>query len=96
MAASQSEAARNAAPDARIDPQASPLIPSQTGTKAALLIYFQGYAARLVRVLCIRTGPVDTTMTWPLPRLPFMASPQGFARAAWMRAAKGPAVSTYR
>jgi short-subunit dehydrogenase len=62
-------------------------------TKAALLVYLQGYAARLaasgVRVLCIKAGPVDTAMTWPLPKLPFMASPQGFARAAWARAEKG-------
>ncbi|TDG32417.1 SDR family NAD(P)-dependent oxidoreductase [Paracraurococcus ruber] len=62
-------------------------------TKAALLTYLQGYAARLsgagVKVLCIKAGPVDTGMTWPLPKLPFMASPPAFARAAWARAAKG-------
>ncbi len=62
-------------------------------TKAALLVYLQGYAARLsaagVRVLCIKAGPVDTGMTWALPKLPFMASPGGFAAAAWKRARKG-------
>jgi NADP-dependent 3-hydroxy acid dehydrogenase YdfG len=62
-------------------------------TKAALLVYLQGYAARLsgagVRVLCIKAGPVDTGMTWALPKLPFMASPRGFAAAAWQRAGKG-------
>lgn len=59
-------------------------------TKAALLTYLQGYAARLamagVRVLCIKAGPVDTGMTWPLPRLPFMISPEAFAANAWRRA----------
>ncbi len=62
-------------------------------TKAALLVYLQGYAARLsgagVRVLCIKAGPVDTGMTWALPKLPFMASPRDFAAAAWRRAGKG-------
>lgn len=62
-------------------------------TKAALLTYLQGYAARLakarVRVLCIKAGPIDTGMTWPLPKLPFMMSPRDFAAAAWRRARKG-------
>lgn len=62
-------------------------------TKAALLTYLQGYAARLsgagVRVLCIKAGPVDTGMTWALPKLPFMASPRAFAAAAWQRARRG-------
>ncbi|WP_043337804.1 SDR family NAD(P)-dependent oxidoreductase [Belnapia moabensis] len=62
-------------------------------TKAALLVYLQGYAARLsgagVRVLCIKAGPVDTGMTWALPKLPFMASPRQFAAAAWRRAGTG-------
>lgn len=62
-------------------------------TKAALLTYLQGYAARLakarVRVVCIKAGPIDTGMTWPLPKLPFMMSPRDFAAAAWRRARKG-------
>lgn len=62
-------------------------------TKAALLTYLQGYAARLsgagVRVLCIKAGPVDTAMTWALPKLPFMATPRAFAAAAWARARSG-------
>ncbi|SDD36745.1 SDR family NAD(P)-dependent oxidoreductase [Belnapia rosea] len=62
-------------------------------TKAALLTYLQGYAARLsgagVRVLCIKAGPVDTGMTWALPKLPFMASPRAFAAAAWQKARRG-------
>lgn len=67
-------------------------------TKAALGTYLQGYAARLaksgVRVLCIKAGPMDTAMTWPLPRLPFMISPQSFATTAWRRARRGSG-STY-
>jgi short-subunit dehydrogenase len=62
-------------------------------TKAALATYLQGYAARLsrsgARVLCVKAGPIDTAMTWPLPRLPFMATPQTFARALWQRAMRG-------
>ncbi len=62
-------------------------------TKAALHTFLQGYAARharhRVRVLTLLAGPVDTALTWPLPRLPFMASPQGFAAAAWRRAQRG-------
>ncbi|MFC7690017.1 SDR family NAD(P)-dependent oxidoreductase [Paeniroseomonas aquatica] len=67
-------------------------------TKAALRTYLQGYAARLakagVRVLCIKAGPVDTAMTWPLPGLPFMVSPSAFASTAWRRARRGSG-STY-
>jgi NAD(P)-dependent dehydrogenase (short-subunit alcohol dehydrogenase family) len=62
-------------------------------TKAALLTYLQGYAARLakagVRVLCIKAGPIDTAMTWALPKLPFMVSPHDFAAKAWRRARTG-------
>ncbi|MDI3307962.1 MAG: SDR family NAD(P)-dependent oxidoreductase [Acetobacteraceae bacterium] len=62
-------------------------------TKAALHTYLQGYAARLsragVRVLCLKAGVMDTAMTWPLPRLPFMVSPQEFAAAAWRLAERG-------
>ncbi len=56
-------------------------------TKAALAVFLQGYAARHarhgVRVLNILAGPVDTALTWPLPKLPFMASPDDFAAGAW-------------
>jgi NAD(P)-dependent dehydrogenase (short-subunit alcohol dehydrogenase family) len=66
-------------------------------TKAALLTYLQGYAARLsrsgVRVLCLKAGPVDTGMTWPLPRLPFMTTPRAFAEGAWRLAGKGGGVA---
>ncbi|MFC7543181.1 SDR family NAD(P)-dependent oxidoreductase [Siccirubricoccus deserti] len=69
-------------------------------TKAALATYLQGYAARLsrsgARVLCVKAGPIDTAMTWPLPRLPFMATPQAFARSLWQRAERGLAVSICR
>ena len=61
--------------------------------KAALLTYLQGYAARMsrsgVRVLCLKAGPVDTAMTWPLPKLPFMTTPRDFAAGAWKLAEKG-------
>jgi short-subunit dehydrogenase len=67
-------------------------------TKAALLTYLQGYAARLsrsgVRVLCLKAGPVDTGMTWPLPKLPFMVSPRSFAAGAW-RLAQGGGGAAY-
>lgn len=63
-------------------------------TKAALHTYMQGYAARLsragVRVVCIKAGVFDTAMTWPLAKLPFMASPDAFAEAAWRLARRGP------
>lgn len=63
-------------------------------TKAALHAWLQGHAARLsasgVRVVCLKAGVIDTAMTWALPRLPFMASPDAFARAAWKLATKGP------
>jgi NAD(P)-dependent dehydrogenase (short-subunit alcohol dehydrogenase family) len=56
-------------------------------TKAALRTYLEGFAARHakhgVRVLCLLAGPVDTPLTWPLKKLPFMASPRGFAESAW-------------
>jgi NADP-dependent 3-hydroxy acid dehydrogenase YdfG len=63
-------------------------------TKAALHVYLQGYRARLsrsgIRVVVLKAGPVDTSMTWPLPRLPFMISPESFARLAWRLTEKGP------
>jgi len=68
-------------------------------TKAALRTYLQGYAARMsrscVRVLCLKAGPVDTGLTWGLPRLPFMVSPGAFADAAWRLASRGASGETY-
>jgi NADP-dependent 3-hydroxy acid dehydrogenase YdfG len=68
-------------------------------TKAALRTYLQGYAARLsragVRVLCLQAGPVDTGLTWGLPRLPFMISPEAFADAAWRLAGRGASGEAY-
>ncbi len=62
-------------------------------TKAALGVFLQGYAARHarhgVRVLNVLAGPVDTALTWPLPKLPFMASPATFAAATWRLARHG-------
>lgn len=66
-------------------------------TKAALHTWLQGYAARLsrsgVRVVCIKAGVIDTAMTWALPRLPFMARPEQFAKSAWALAERGPQVA---
>jgi NADP-dependent 3-hydroxy acid dehydrogenase YdfG len=68
-------------------------------TKAALRTYLQGYAARLsragVRVLCLKAGPVDTGLTWGLPTLPFMISPDAFADAAWRLARRGASGEAY-
>jgi NAD(P)-dependent dehydrogenase (short-subunit alcohol dehydrogenase family) len=62
-------------------------------TKAALGVFLQGYAARHarhgVRVLNVLAGPVDTALTWPLPQLPFMASPADFATSTWRLAQHG-------
>ena len=62
-------------------------------TKAALGVFLQGYAARHarhgVRVLHVLAGPVDTALTWPLPKLPFMVSPAAFAAATWRLARRG-------
>lgn len=63
-------------------------------TKAALHTWLQGHAARLsrsgVRVVCIKAGVIDTAMTWALPKLPFMAGPETFAKSAWALAERGP------
>jgi short-subunit dehydrogenase len=68
-------------------------------TKAALRTWLQGYAARLsrdgVRVLCLQAGPVDTGLTWGLPRLPFMVAPEEFAKAAWRLARRGASGEAY-
>ena len=66
-------------------------------TKAALHTWLQGYAARLaksgVRVVSLKAGVIDTAMTWGLPKLPFMARPDAFARSAWALAERGPGVA---
>lgn len=66
-------------------------------TKAALHTWLQGHAARLsrfgVRVVCLKAGVIDTAMTWALPRLPFMAGPDAFAKSAWALAERGPATA---
>ena len=66
-------------------------------TKAALHTWLQGHAARLsrsgVRVVCLKAGVIDTAMTWALPRLPFMAGPDAFARSAFALAERGPATA---
>ncbi len=41
-------------------------------------------------MVCIKAGVIDTAMTWALPKLPFMARPEAFARSAWALAARGP------
>lgn len=60
-------------------------------TKAALHTYLQGLRARLfhagVRVVTVKPGVLDTAMTWGLPKLPLMATPEAFARAAAKQAA---------
>jgi short-subunit dehydrogenase len=54
-------------------------------SKAALHTYLEGLRARLfrsgVKVLTVKPGVLDTAMTWGLPRLPFPATPEDFARA---------------
>ncbi len=68
-------------------------------TKAGLHAYLEGYAARLsragVRVLCLKAGPVDTALTWGLPRLPFIVTPEAFAESAWRLAARGASGAAY-
>ena len=43
-----------------------------------------------MRVVCIKAGVIDTAMTWALPKLPFMAGPEAFARSAWALTERGP------
>jgi len=66
-------------------------------TKAALHTWLQGHAARLsrsgVRVVCLKAGVIDTAMTWALPKLPFMARPDDFAKSAWALAQGGSATA---
>ncbi len=62
-------------------------------TKAALHTYVEGLRARLyrsgVQVLTIKPGVLDTAMTWGLPRLPFPATPEAFARATLAHIKRG-------
>jgi NADP-dependent 3-hydroxy acid dehydrogenase YdfG len=62
-------------------------------TKAALHTYLEGLRARLhrsgVQVLTIKPGVLDTAMTWGLPRLPFPATPEAFARATLAHVKRG-------
>jgi short-subunit dehydrogenase len=62
-------------------------------TKAALHTYLEGLRARLyrsgVKVLTIKPGVLDTAMTWGLPRLPFPATPEDFARATLTHIKRG-------
>lgn len=52
--------------------------------KAGFATYLSGLRNRLgrkgVHVLTVKPGPVDTAMTWGLPSLPFMTTPEGVAR----------------
>lgn len=62
-------------------------------TKAALHTYLDGLRARLYRsgvhVLTVKPGVLDTAMTWGLPRLPFPATPEAFARATMAHVKRG-------
>ncbi len=62
-------------------------------TKAALHTYLEGLRARLyrsgVKVLTVKPGVLDTAMTWGLPRLPFPATPEAFARATLAHVKRG-------
>ncbi len=62
-------------------------------TKAALHTYLEGLRARLyrsgVQVLTVKPGVLDTAMTWGLPRLPFPATPEAFARATLAHVKRG-------
>lgn len=53
-------------------------------TKGALEVYLQGLRQRLhrrhVSVTTIKPGPIDTSMTFGLEKLPLLASPQNAAR----------------
>lgn len=66
-------------------------------TKAALHTYLEGLRARLhrsgVHVLTVKPGVLDTAMTWGLPRLPFPATPEAFARATLAHIRRGSEVA---
>ena len=52
--------------------------------KAGFHTYLSGLRNRLARkgvhVMTVKPGPVDTAMTWGLPSLPFMTTPEAVAR----------------
>ncbi|MDJ0826062.1 MAG: SDR family NAD(P)-dependent oxidoreductase [Rhodobacter sp.] len=54
------------------------------GAKAGFHAYLSGLRNRLTRsgghVVTVKPGPVDTAMTWGLPSLPFMTTPETVAR----------------
>lgn len=64
--------------------------------KAGLQAYLQGLRNRLFRsgvtVTTVKPGFIDTTMTWGMPGLFLVASPQSCARACLRYAAKGAEV----
>ena len=64
--------------------------------KAGLHAYLQGLRARLFRagvtVTTVKPGFIDTAMTWGMPGLFLVASPQDCARACLRYAAKGAEV----
>ncbi|MEE8584313.1 MAG: SDR family NAD(P)-dependent oxidoreductase, partial [Acidobacteriota bacterium] len=66
--------------------------------KAGLNVFLQGLRHRLgpcgVRVITIKLGFVDTEMTWGLPGLFLVASPQQIARKT-LRTLKGPGRTYY-
>ncbi len=52
--------------------------------KSGFATYLSGLRNRLgrsgVHVMTVKPGPVDTAMTWGLPSMPFMTTPDGVAR----------------
>jgi decaprenylphospho-beta-D-erythro-pentofuranosid-2-ulose 2-reductase len=67
--------------------------------KAGLSAYLQGlrasYAARGVRVTTVKPGFMDTSMTYGLPGMFLVASPESLARASLRFAAKGRDVAYF-
>lgn len=61
--------------------------------KAGFATYLSGLRNRLgrsgVHVMTVKPGPVDTSMTWGLPSLPFMTTPEAAAGAILRGARKG-------
>ncbi len=64
--------------------------------KAGLHAYLQGLRARLFRagvtVTTVKPGFIDTAMTWGLPGLFLVATPEACAKACWRWAEKGTEV----
>ena len=61
--------------------------------KAGFATYLSGLRNRLgrdgVHVMTVKPGPVDTAMTWGLPSLPFMTTPEAAAAAILRGVRKG-------